>query len=382
MSYALPNPNILSKSDDFDIYDQAEEIAQKADIIVDTLDQLGARCEIDHDLTVIAPQVIRYSAIAAEKVAVRKIPALAPELQYAIGAESVVINAPAPGTKYITIEIPAPNRRLVSLGDVIDSASSPLTFSLGTDTSNNILSVDIKQAPHFLIAGQTGAGKSNMLNSMICSLLMKTTPDELLFMNVDTKLVELPIYDGIPNLMCPCVTDAYEAINVLQALVQLMEDRYQITQQYKVKNLDELNSKLSPAQKVPYILVVIDEVADLIMLSKHEVEESIVRIAQKARAVGIHLIVSTQSPRREIITGLLKANLPSRLAFSTSSELDSRIIIDKNGAGALLGMGDCLYSQQGKTPQRVQTPYISGEEIESVINHCKQQNNTEELIAA
>ena len=377
--YQLPNKGILTKSPTYDEAEQQEKAAKEGEAIVDELDQLGARCEVD-DID-IASQVITYSCIAAEKVRVRDIPKLAPELQYTLGAYSVKINAPRPGSKYITIEVPNPSRKNVLLGDVIDSAISPLTFPLGIDTTNHIILQDIKNAPHILVAGVTGAGKSICLHSMICSLLMATTPDDLVFHMVDTKMIELDMYNGIPGLICPVVTDAYEAVEHFQALVGMMEDRYSLAQEVGGKSLDEININLSPAEKLPYILVVVDEIADLMYLSKHNVEESIVRIAQKARAVGIHLILATQSPRREVVTGLLKANLPTRIAFSTSSELDSRIIIDKNGAGSLIGLGDMLYSDQGRSPVRIQSPFISRPEIEAIVSHCKSQNINERIAA-
>lgn len=249
--------------------------------------------------------------------------------------------------------------------------NNTLTFPLGIDTSNNIVHCNIAEAPHILIGGTTGAGKSSLLHSMIVSFLMTTTPGDLSILTIDTKMVELPIYDGIPNLISPCITDAYEAIDSLNAVVQMMESRYKAAQELGAKSLPELNDKLSSQDKLPYIIVIVDEIADLMMISKHQVEEAIVRIAQKARAVGIHLVLATQSPRREVITGILKCNLPTRIALATSSELDSRIILDCNGAGNLLGKGDALYSHQGKSPIRIQTPYITTDEINSIVNSIK-----------
>src|SRR3984957_6088059 len=242
-----------------------------------------------------------------------------------------------------------------------------LDIHLGISPTNEVISFDLAEAPHCLVAGTTGSGKSTALHSIICSLLMKTTPDELMFMMVDTKMVELPRYDGIPNLLTPCITDAWDAIDSLKALVATMEQRYKLAKEYNAKDLIELNEKLTTGQKLPYILVVIDEVADLMALSKNEVEESVVRIAQKARACGIHLIVSTQSPRREVITGLLKCNLPSRIGFSTTSALDSNIIGVK-GCENLFGNGDMMFSNQGRAPIRLQSPFISSEEIDSIVS--------------
>lgn len=250
-----------------------------------------------------------------------------------------------------------------------------LNFPLGLDTNNNIVHLDISEAPHILVGGTTGSGKSSFLHSIICSLLMKITPDELNFLMIDTKMVELTSYDGIPNLISDCVTDAYEAFDYLNALVGMMESRYLMLQEFGAKSLPELNNKLSHDNKIPYILLVVDEIADLMMISKHKVEESIVRLGQKGRACGIHMVLATQTPRREVISGVLKSNLPTRIAFSTASELDSRIIINCNGAAQLLGHGDALFSDQGRKPIRLQTPYISSEEIINIVNHLYKKNH-------
>ena len=373
MTYILPDISILNKSPQTDLTEQQEQAAREGDLIEDRLDQLGMRCNIEK--IDIGPSTILFSAIAAEKIQVRLLPRYAAELAYELGSESVSIQAPIPGEKYVGITISNPNRRMIYAGDVIHRAKSPLEFPLGVTSDNQILSIDIRKMPHLLIGGTTGSGKSVGLHNMICSLLMATTPDELLILPVDTKMVELTVYDGIPNLICDCVTDGYEAVEYFQALVKLMEDRYHLAQEFGAKSLDELNQKLLPNQKLPYILVVVDEVADLMMINKHSVEESIVRIAQKGRACGMNLVVATQSPRREVITGLLKSNLPSRLAFATSSSLDSRIIIDKNGAQNLLGNGDFLFSWGGRIPTRIQSPYINQTEISSITNFLKSQNN-------
>lgn len=264
----------------------------------------------------------------------------------------------------------------------MDVNKNILDIPLGISPNNEVIYYNLADAPHCLIAGCTGSGKSSMLHSIICSLLMKTTPDELMFMFIDSKQIELTQYDGIPNLLCPCITDAWDAIDNLKALVATMEQRYKLAQEYGAKDLIELNEKLPLGQKLPYILVVIDEVADLMALSKNEVEESVVRIAQKARACGIHLVVATQSPRREVISGLLKTNLPTRMAFAVGSALDSRIILDAQGAQDLLGNGDCLFSEQGRPARRIQCPYISSIEIESIAEHWRNQIYFHDKVAA
>lgn len=251
---------------------------------------------------------------------------------------------------------------------------SILDIPLGINTSNKVIKYDLTEAPHLLVAGTTGSGKSTFIHAMLCALLSKNTPDDLLIHLTDTKMVELDIYRDIPHLLAPVATDAYEAVDHFQALVSMMNIRYEMVKESGSRSLEEFNNKVNKNDKLPYILVVVDEVADLIMVAKKDIEESIVRIAQKARAVGIHLVLATQSPRRDVISGLLKCNLPSRIAFSTSSELDSRIILDYNGAGNLTGLGDGLFSDQGNPPIRFQAPYISSNEINSIVSHWKSQN--------
>lgn len=372
--------SLLSKSPEHDVADQMEFAWKEADIIVEKMDQLGARIEVE-DIK-ISPQVITYYCVAAEKVRVKEVSKFSDDLQYELGSQSISISAPQPGSKFITISVPNTSRRVVLLGDVIESAESPLTVPLGIDIENQIVAVPINEMPHMLVAGTTGAGKSVCLSSIVTSLLMATTPADLLFMMVDTKQVEMTAFENIPNLLCPVITDAYEAIDNFEALVAIMESRYALAKEYNCKTLDELNSKLPYSDRKPYILVICDEIADLMYLSKHKIEESIIRIAQKARAVGIHLILATQSPRRDIITGLLKANLSSRIGFATTSGLDSRIIMDKMGCENLLGDGDLLYSHQGKAPIRIQGAYVSPGEISAVVNRCRNQSSTLEMVAA
>jgi DNA segregation ATPase FtsK/SpoIIIE, S-DNA-T family len=383
MNYKLPDINLLSTSSDDNEAEEMESAWKQADIITDCLDQFGMRVEIDTDGISIGPQLVRFSGIAAERVPIRKLPNLATELQYSLGAESVSIEAPIPGQKFVGISVSREKRRTVMLGDVIHSAQSPLTVPLGISPDNQVISHSIKDMPHLLVGGVTGGGKSIALHSMICSLLMTTTPDELQLMLVDSKCVEMPQYEGIPNLITPVITDAYEAVDFFKALVLMMDKRYKFAQEMGARSLDELNEKLSPENKIPYILVVCDEIADLMFLSKHDVEESITRIAGKARAVGIHVILATQSPRREVISGLLKSNLPSRIGFSTSSSLDSRIIMDSMGCENLLGNGDMLFSNQGKSPIRLQSPLITSAEIESIVDSLRQNYPlNKELVAA
>lgn len=379
-NWSLPNINILSRSDDIDDNEQMEIAAREGDAITDRLDELECRAEVE-DIH-IGPQVVSYDMALAEKVTVRDIPKWNKDLQYLLGTESLTIHAPMAGTKYIRIEIENKLRKKILIGDVIDSAQAPLTIPIGVAPNNSIIARNIRTFPHCLVAGMTGSGKSLALHSMICSLLMKSTPDELLFLLVDTKQVELTMYDEIPNLLTPVVTDAWEAVDHFSALVYTMEERYKLAQKYGARDLTELNDKLPHSQKLPYILVVVDEIADLIYLSKHEIEEAVVRIAQKARAVGIYLVLATQTPRREIITGILKANLSSRIGFTTASELDSRIIIDKNGCGQLTGNGDAVFIFNGKIPQRIQSPFVSSEEIGAIVKHWHDQIYWQKEIAA
>lgn len=339
------------------------------DSICDKLDDLKCHCEIV-DVS-IGPQVIKYSLVPAQGVLARNIPKLRPELMLETGAESMRILAPMPGTKTISVEIPNPARFTVPLNIFSKPCNSPLEFPLGLTPDGQQIYCNLPQQPHMLVSGVTGSGKTASLHSMICSLISRYGPDDLQIALIDPKQVEFNIYEDIPHLATKIVTDAYDAISVFDGIVNCMEKRYTIASEVGAKNLIELNDKQD--EIFPHILVVCDEIADLMMTAKRDIEDYIIRIAQKARAVGIHLVLATQSPRKDVITGVLKCNLPTRLAFATSSALDSRIILDAGGAEQLLGNGDCLYSSQGRPAIRAQSPYINNKEIKDLVENIKNQ---------
>lgn len=342
-------------------------------LLTERLDSLGARCEVER--VVVGPQVTRFEMIPFEGLSVRQIPKHAADLAYEVAAETVRIIAPIPGKRAIGIEVPTKTRRTIYLRDVLHAAKTPTTFALGLDADGQTIACDIAKQPHMLVGGMTGAGKSTMIHAMLCSLLMRATPNELGLILIDPKMVEFGFYHDIPHLMMPVVTDAQEAAYTLSWIVQEMEARYTFCEQAGVRDLDALNAELPEADRFPYLICVVDELADLMMVAKKEVEASIVRIAQKARAVGIHLLLATQSPRVAVVTGLIKANMPARIAFTTAQALDSRVIIDRNGAETLLNKGDGLYLAGDRgTPVRFQGAYIEIEQVETVCNWWRCQS--------
>jgi S-DNA-T family DNA segregation ATPase FtsK/SpoIIIE len=285
----------------------------------------------------------------------------------------VRILAPIPGKQAVGVEVPNLVRRMVHLGDVMHQPQpgwSALTVWLGKDIGGKAIGTDLAKQPHILIAGTTGSGKSGCVNAMLSSILLRATPNEVRMVLVDPKQVELNHYEAIPHLLTPVVTSPRLAANVLQNLIREMEQRYTLMGPLRARNIVELNKirVRDGEQPLPYILCVIDELADLMMVSPHEVEDSIIRLAQKARAVGIHLVLATQRPSADVITGLIKANVPARIAFAVSSQVDSRVILDQNGAESLLGQGDMLFRpvEEGR-PKRVQGAFISEEEIQEEL---------------
>jgi S-DNA-T family DNA segregation ATPase FtsK/SpoIIIE len=319
-----------------------------------------------------------------------KVANLKNDLAYALAATEIRILAPIPGKRAVGVEVPNRHRRIVTLGDVLGDAphgSSPLTVWLGKDVSGKAISADLAKMPHLLVAGTTGAGKSGCVNAMLSSILLRATPDEVRLVLVDPKQVELNHYEAIPHLLTPVITSPRMAANALQNLVREMEWRYGVMSVKRTRSLVELNKvRVKEGDKaLPYILCVIDELADLMMVAPADVEDSIIRLAQKARAVGIHLVLATQSPRVDVITGMIKANVPSRIAFAVSSQTDSRVILDQNGAESLLGMGDMLFSPVGSSKvQRIQGAYIDEEQILDLTESWRKQGEPEfheELLA-
>jgi S-DNA-T family DNA segregation ATPase FtsK/SpoIIIE len=297
----------------------------------------------------------------------------------ALGAESVRIIAPLPGKSVVGIEIPNAVRETVYFKDIIESdgfgqAAAPLTLALGEDIIGKSVSANLAKMPHLLIAGATGSGKSVGLNTMISSILFKSTPDEVNFIMIDPKMLELSPYAGIPHLLHPIVTDAKQAAEVLAWAVKEMERRYQMMADKGVRNLGSYNDESGDGDKLPHIVVIIDELADLMVVAKKEVETSIVRLAQMARAAGIHMIVATQRPSVDVLTGLIKANFPARMSFQVSSGFDSQTILGRIGAERLLGNGDMLFLPPGTDKvQRIHGAYINDDEIEALVEYLKTQ---------
>ncbi|MDX6412337.1 MAG: segregation ATPase FtsK/SpoIIIE, family, partial [Gaiellaceae bacterium] len=332
--------------------------------------------------TVSGPRVTRYEMQLAAGTKVSRVTALRDDLAYALATTEIRILAPIPGKQAVGVEVPNRSPNLVSLGDLVDepATGSPLTVWLGKDISGQTVVADLAKMPHMLIAGTTGSGKSGCINSMLCSILLRATPDEVRMILIDPKKVELNHYETIPHLLTPVVTNMKNAAAVLQNVVRQMEERYELMGLHKARNLPEMNRvRLRDGKPpLPYMLVVIDELADLMMVSPAEVEDAIIRLAQKSRAVGIHLVLATQRPSVDVITGMIKANVPSRIAFAVSSQTDSRVILDGNGAESLLGQGDMLFKPLGTSRlQRLQGAYVSEEEVALVVEQCRAQRGQE-----
>ncbi len=319
--------------------------------------------------TVSGPHITRFELRLAPGIKMSKVAQMKDDLAYALAATDIRILAPIPGKTAVGVEVPNLKRKMVTLGDVYGpppEGSSPLTVWLGKDVSGKAIHADLAKMPHILVAGTTGAGKSACINGMLSSILLRATPEEVRLILVDPKQVELNHYEAVPHLLTPVITSPRAAANALQNLVREMEWRYGIMSMARTRSLPELNKhRLGKGEApLPYVLCVIDELADLMMVAPADVEDSIIRIAQKARAVGIHLVLATQSPRVDVITGMIKANVPSRIAFSVSSQTDSRVILDQNGAESLLGMGDMLFSAVGSSKlHRIQGAYIDEPQI-------------------
>jgi len=333
--------------------------------------------------TVAGPHITRYELRLAPGTKVGAVAKLKDDLAYALAATDIRILAPIPGKQAVGVEVPNAQRKIVRLGDVFGAPprdSSPLTVWLGKDVAGKAIGADLAKMPHLLVAGTTGAGKSGAINAMLCSLLLRGTPHELRLVLVDPKQVELNHYESIPHLLTPVITSPRMAANALANLVKEMESRYGIMSLSRTRSLTELNKARSRRGEapLPYIVCVIDELADLMMVAPADVEDSIIRLAQKARAVGIHLVLATQSPRVDVITGMIKANVPSRIAFAVSSQTDSRVILDQNGAESLLGQGDMLFSPVGSSRlQRIQGAYIDEPQIAKLTELWRRQGEPE-----
>jgi S-DNA-T family DNA segregation ATPase FtsK/SpoIIIE len=379
--WKLPDPGALTRSS----ADAARpDTAGQEKVAAQLLEALGHfNIEAKVIGMVAGPHITRYELRLAPGIKVGKIAQLKDDLAYALAAAEIRILAPIPGKQAVGIEVPNARRRIVHLGDVFQEPPpdwSPLTVWLGKDVAGRAIGADLAKMPHLLVAGTTGAGKSAAVNSMLSSILLRATPHEVRMVLVDPKQVELTHYDSIPHLLTPVITSPRQAATALQNLVREMEQRYSQMALARTRTLKDLNEARARRDEapLPYVLCVIDELADLMMVAPADVEDSIIRIAQKARAVGIHLVLATQSPRVDVITGMIKANVPSRIAFAVSSQTDSRVILDQNGAESLLGMGDMLFSPVGSSRlQRIQGAFIDERQVEALTGAWRSQGEPE-----
>jgi S-DNA-T family DNA segregation ATPase FtsK/SpoIIIE len=380
VDYTLPRTSLLERSKSAAKVDTAGQERISGDL-VEALSHFGIEAEIVG--AVAGPHVTRYELRLAPGIKMSKVSQLKDDLAYALAATEIRILAPIPGKQAVGVEVPNDDRRLVHLGDVFQGAPagwSPLTVWLGKDIAGKAIGTDLAKQPHILVAGTTGSGKSGSVNAMLSSILMRATPNEVRLVLIDPKQVELNYYEHIPHLLTPVVTSPRLAANVLGNLLKEMEQRYGVMKNAKARNLVELNRlrERDGERPLPYILCVIDELADLMMVAPGEVEDAIIRLAQKSRAVGIHLLLATQRPSADIITGMIKANVPARIAFAVSSQTDSRVILDQNGAESLLGQGDMLFRPASESrPARIQGAFVTEEEIEKLTDHWRRQGEPE-----
>jgi S-DNA-T family DNA segregation ATPase FtsK/SpoIIIE len=378
--YTLPDPGVLRRSKAAPRA-AADSSARIAEILVQALSNFGVDASVVGEIA--GPRVTRYELQLAPGTKVAKVAALKDDLSYALATTEIRILAPIPGKQAVGVEVPNQSPNLVTLGDIYDdlpATSSPLSVWLGKDISGNAVWTDLARMPHVLIAGTTGSGKSGCINTMLTSILLRATPDDVRMILIDPKRIELGFYERIPHLLTPVVSSPKTAAAALANVVGEMERRYERMSLVRARSLPEMNRALRGRgdKPLPYLLVVIDELADLMMISPQAVEDAVIRLAQKSRAVGIHLVLATQRPSVDVITGMIKANVPSRIAFAVSSQTDSRVILDQAGAESLLGQGDMLFKPLGTSRlQRLQGAYVSEEEIALIVEQCRAQREQE-----
>jgi S-DNA-T family DNA segregation ATPase FtsK/SpoIIIE len=378
--YRLPDREILRNSPAGG-GNSAEQNTRVAEALVQTLAHFGVEATVIGQIS--GPRVTRYELQLAPGTKVSKVAALKDDLSYALATTEIRILAPIPGKQAVGVELPNASPNYVALGDIFDDlpqTASPLSVWLGKDISGSAVWTDLARMPHVLIAGTTGSGKSGCINTILTSILLRSTPDDVRFILIDPKKIELSYYESIPHLLTPVVSSPKEASTVLANVVSEMERRYERLSAVRARNLNEANrafrSRGEPT--LPHLLVVIDELADLMMIAPQDVEDAVIRLAQKSRAVGIHLVLATQRPSVDVITGMIKANVPSRIAFAVSSQTDSRVILDQSGAESLLGQGDMLFKPLGTSRlQRLQGAYVSEEEIALIVEQSRAQREQE-----
>jgi len=380
-AYKIPGLQFLTKPDMHSKDNISTDRTVQRRILQETLDNFGVKATVT--AVQVGPAVTQYEVTLAPGVKVSRIVNLSTDISLALAAKGVRIEAPIPGKSAVGIEVPNESVQMVSLYEALrkgyQDKSKKLLVGLGRTIDGSEVQIEINKMPHLLVAGATGSGKSVCVNTIIMSILLRATPDEVKFLMIDPKKVELNVYNDIPHLLAPVVTNPKKAAVALRKVVAIMDERYEIFADAFVRNMEGYNeyARKNDLEEMPYIVVIIDELSDLMVVASKEVEESIMRLAQMARAAGIHMIVATQRPSVDVITGVIKSNIPSRIAFAVSSQVDSRTILDGSGAEKLVGKGDMLYLSAGENkPLRVQGAYVSEEEIEKIVDFVKEQQES------